>query len=77
MEIIGMTKVEMLYYNKMAEPMPTDVHTHHHHHHPAGAGHPPASVSPSILRLSAVERLAVAGAAIVLIWLAVFWAMAT
>ena len=32
----------------------------HHHHHPAGHAHPPASVSPSILRLSAVERLAVA-----------------
>ena len=34
----------------------------HHHHHP-GEGHPPASISPSILRLSAVERLAAAGGA--------------
>ena len=31
--------------------------------------------SPSILRLSAVERLAAAAVLIVLIWAAVFWAM--
>ena len=43
--------------------------------HP-GEGHPPASISPSILRLSAIERLAAAGVVIVLIWAAVFWAMA-
>jgi hypothetical protein len=48
--------------------------THSHHHHHAG-GHPPASVSPSILRLSVFERLIAAGAVIVLIWAAVFWAM--
>ena len=29
----------------------------HHHHHP-GHAHPPATVAPSILRLSALERLA-------------------
>ena len=29
----------------------------HHHHHP-GHAHPPATVSPSILRLSALERIA-------------------
>jgi hypothetical protein len=59
--------------------MPTHVHDHgpgHHHHHHPGEGHPPASISPSILRLSAVERLAAAGVVIVLIWTAVFWAMA-
>ena len=55
--------------------MPTHVHDHHHHHHP-GEGHPPASISPSILRLSAVERLAASAVLIVLIWAAVFWAMA-
>jgi hypothetical protein len=54
--------------------MPTHVHDHHHHHHP-GEGHPPASISPSILRLSAIERLAAAAVLIVLIWAAVFWAM--
>jgi hypothetical protein len=50
-------------------------HPHHHHHHHAGEAHPPAAVSPSILRLSAAERLAAAGLAIVAIWAAVTWAM--
>jgi len=56
--------------------MPTHVHQHPHHHHHPGQGHPPASISPSILRLSAVERLAAAGVLIALIWIAVLWAMA-
>jgi hypothetical protein len=47
----------------------------HHHHHAPGHAHPPASVSPSILRLSAGRRLAVAGLLIALIWIAVYWAM--
>jgi len=38
--------------------------------------HPhPVIVSPSILRMSALERLAIAGGVIVVIWAAVFWAM--
>ncbi len=41
---------------------------HHEHRHPV-------IVSPSILRLSALERLAVAAGFIVVIWAAVFWAM--
>jgi hypothetical protein len=49
-------------------------HTHHHHHHP-GHVHPPASIQASILRLSAIERLAMAGAVIALLWLMVFWAV--
>ncbi len=57
--------------------MPTHVHDHHHHHHHPGEGHPPASIAPSILRLSAVERLAAAAVLIVLIWAAVFWAMSS
>jgi hypothetical protein len=65
--------IEMLYYYK--EPvMPTHIHQHHHHH--PGQGHPPASISPSILRMSAIERLAAAAVVIALIWAAVFWAMA-
>ena len=48
---------------------------HHHHHHP-GRAHPPATVAPSILRLSALERLAMAAVVIVVLWGAVFWAMA-
>jgi len=54
--------------------MPT--HMHEHHHHPPGEGHPPASVSLSILRLSALERLAAAGLVVAVIWATVFWAMA-
>jgi hypothetical protein len=32
-------------------------------------------VSPSILRMSVVQRLAIAAALIALLWLAVLWAM--
>jgi hypothetical protein len=47
----------------------------HHHHHP-GRAHPPATVAPSILRLSALERLAAVTVLIAVLWGAVFWAMA-
>jgi hypothetical protein len=50
-------------------------HLDHSHHHPAGEGHPPASISPSILRMSVVERLAVVVVLIVVLWGAVLWAM--
>jgi hypothetical protein len=74
------SELEMLYYYREAT-MPTQIHDHqhehgHHHHHHPGEGHPPASISPSILRLSAIERLAAAGVMIALIWAAVLWAMA-
>jgi hypothetical protein len=46
----------------------------HHHHHP-GEAHPPVTIAPSILRLSAVERLLGAAAVIVVLWAAVYWAM--
>jgi hypothetical protein len=46
----------------------------HAHHHP-GHSHPPATVSPSILRLSALERLAGVAVLIVALWGAVIWAM--
>ena len=39
----------------------------HHHHHP-GHAHPPATVSPSILRLSAPERLAAVAVVIAVLW---------
>lgn len=50
-------------------------HPHPHHHHHAGHAHPPATVAPSILRLSVAERLA--GVAIVIgaMWAMVIWAM--
>ena len=48
----------------------------HHHHHP-GHAHPPATISPSILRLSALERLAAVTVLIAALWGAVIWAMAS
>jgi hypothetical protein len=45
-----------------------------HHHHAAGS-HPSPAISPSLLRLSAVQRLAIAGVLIALIWAAAFWAV--
>ena len=54
----------MLYYNIM---------THHHHHD--GTTHPSPTIAPSLLRLSAAQRIAAAGVLIVLIWAAVLWAI--
>jgi hypothetical protein len=45
--------------------------THHRH---AGEAHPSPALSPSLLRVSAPKRLALAGALIALIWAAVLWA---
>jgi hypothetical protein len=44
-----------------------------HHHHAPGAH--PVRVPPSILRLSAWERLAVAVVILAALWGAVLWAM--
>jgi hypothetical protein len=44
------------------------------HHHAPGAH--PVHVPPSILRLSAWERLACVAVIIACLWAAVFWAMA-
>jgi hypothetical protein len=49
-------------------------HDHHRHHHP-GHAHPPASVHPSILRLSALQRLGFAVGLIALLWAAAIWAI--
>ena len=43
--------------------------------HPVGHRHHPVSVLPSILRLSAWERLAAVGLVIAALWAAVLWAM--
>ena len=56
----------------------SDHHHHHgnpHHHRHEGHAHPPASVAPSILRLSALQRLCFAAGLIALLWAAAFWAM--
>jgi hypothetical protein len=47
----------------------------HLHHHDAENAHPPATISPSILRLSALERIAAVAVVIAMLWGAVFWAM--
>jgi hypothetical protein len=44
-----------------------------HHHHEPGAH--PVTISPSILRLSAWERLAVVAVIVAALWGAVHWAM--
>jgi len=50
-------------------------HAHPHHHRHPGHTHPPAVITPSLLRLSVWQRLGVSGGLIALIWLAVYWAM--
>jgi hypothetical protein len=52
-------------FPRKESPMPS---LPHHHPHPV-------VVSASLLRMSALQRLAVAGGVIVVIWAAVFWAM--
>jgi len=62
----------MLYCN-IAKTHPAwalEVMTHHHHND--DASHPSATLGASLLRLSAAQRLGVAGVAIALLW-AVFW----
>jgi len=51
-------------------------HPPHPHHHDPDHAHPSAAVAPSLLRLSAAARLAVAGVLIALMWGAVLWAIA-
>jgi hypothetical protein len=70
----GPWRPEMLYYNNGEEDR-NPMTEHHHHHHPQGHAHPPALAGPSILRLSAFERLGFAAVLIALVWAAVFWAM--
>ncbi len=51
-------------------------HEHAHSHaRPAVAHARPARASASLLRMSAPERLAVAGGAVAAIWMGVFWAI--
>jgi len=46
-----------------------------HHHHQYDTPHPSAANGASLLRLSAVQRLAIAGIVIVLLWAAFWWAI--
>jgi hypothetical protein len=47
-------------------------HHHHAHDHPHA---PQVQASPSILRLSAAERLAAVAVVLVALWVGLFWAM--
>jgi hypothetical protein len=77
---LGSGRSPMLYYynsiqrGRRNSAMPTTVH-YHRHQHPPGEGHPPAAIAPSILRMSALQRLAVATGLIAVIWGVVIWAM--
>jgi hypothetical protein len=44
------------------------------HHHHGGEAHPSTAISPSLLRLSAPQRIAIAATLIALIWAAFLWA---
>jgi hypothetical protein len=46
-----------------------------HHHHEAGHGHPARAVPPSLLCMSAAERMVAALAIAGVLWLAVWWVM--
>jgi hypothetical protein len=43
-------------------------------HHHGGKPHPAPAIALSLLRFSALQRLALAGALILLIWAAALWA---
>ena len=72
--LAGMTAENGLWISALCDNITFHMDAHHHHH--PGHAHPPATVSPSILRLSALERLAAAAVVIAVLWGAVFWAMA-
>ncbi|MCZ7660055.1 MAG: hypothetical protein M5U07_20410 [Xanthobacteraceae bacterium] len=43
-----------------------------HHHHDRDHAHPPATISPSILRQSLAERLAIVAVLVAALWAAVY-----
>jgi hypothetical protein len=46
-----------------------------HHHHEAGHNHPARVAPPSLLRMSAAERLIAAVVIAGVLWIAVLWVM--
>lgn len=74
-EPLGVPKCYTITIRKAGTDPVMSHESHHHHHHPQGEAHPPAAIAPSILRLSAAQRLGMALALIAVIWAAVFWAM--
>ena len=50
-------------------------HGHAPHHHAAHSPVKPARPPASLLRMSALQRLALSGGAVTAIWVGVFWAI--
>ena len=71
---MGLTMCYTITYQVLCRESTMADHHHHHHGH-AGHAHPPVSISPSILRLSVVERLMAVSVLIALLWAAVYWVM--
>jgi hypothetical protein len=46
-----------------------------HHHHRDDISHPSAALGASLLRLSAVQRLVIAGIAVGFLWVGFWWAI--
>jgi hypothetical protein len=46
-----------------------------HHHHNPGDAHPEGRISLSLLRMSVIERIAIAAVAVLVLWAAVWWAL--
>jgi hypothetical protein len=46
-----------------------------HHHHSPGDAHPEGRITPSLLRMSALARVAIAAAAALVMWAAVWWSV--
>jgi len=49
-------------------------HGHHHHHAPE-QGHPPATIAPSLLRMTVGARISIAAVLTARRWMVVVWAM--
>src|SRR3954470_15966199 len=69
---LAVDRPDTLYYNNRRQigafqRFPMAIQPHHHPH--------PVVAPASLLRMSALQRLAVAGGVIVVIWAAVLWAM--
>jgi hypothetical protein len=64
----------MLYYNIAGKLHRAGTFSMSHHHHHDDVPHPSSAIPPSLLRLSAPQRIAVAGVLTALIWAAFFWA---
>jgi hypothetical protein len=46
-----------------------------HHDHQPGHAHPSSTLRPSLLRLSALERISASAAICAVLWLAMWWAL--